>query len=140
MCDIALKAVLGRDGVFPFTLQKKFGEAQVGAQPFPKGLKFLNLDKRYCCWKRLADSSLFTPNRYRKMLELMREPLFYVNMEKELGGFKTKLPLVMAAMGSTDIANKRGIILAEGGRSGMSPTVALNCLGYPTLVCIKKIS
>jgi len=31
-----------------------------------------------------------------------------------LGGFKVRVPLVVAAMGSTDVANKRGLILSEG--------------------------
>lgn len=136
MCDIALKAVWGRDGIFPFTQPKKFGKVQVGAEPSPKGSKFLNLDQTLLLLEQtILLPPLFTPNRYKKMLELMREPLFIdVKTESELGGFKTKIPLAIAAMGSTDIANKPGLALAEGAaKSGIIHVIGenvINMRGY----------
>ncbi|MCD6164602.1 MAG: hypothetical protein J7J30_04125 [Candidatus Odinarchaeota archaeon] len=87
------------------------------------------------------------PSRLKKSVELGREPLFIdVETETTLGGFKVKLPLVVAAMGSTDVANKRGLILSEGSaRAGIIQVIGenvINMRGYDKRIsgqpCLKE--
>lgn len=90
---------------------------------------------------------LFLPSRLMKSVKLGREPIFAdVDTECEVGGFKLKVPLIMAALGSTDIANKRSLILSEGAaRAGISMVIGenvVNMRGYDKRIgnqpCLKE--
>jgi len=130
MCNIARKAVYGREAIYPFLPSKQFGEIQAGGEIFLEApQRFLTLDQIIILPK------LFLPSRLNKCIELGREPLFIdVDTECSLGGFKVKLPVIVAAMGSTDIANRRGLILSEGtAKAGIIQVIGenvVNMRGY----------
>lgn len=102
--DAARRARLGRRAVYPFRDEEPFGRALLGGTP-----RQATLDRL------VVAPPLFTPLRLKKMTELGREPLYAdVDTATELGGFETTLPLTVAAMGSTDVANRHGPAVAEG--------------------------
>ena len=70
-----------------------------------------------------------------KSVELSREPILAdVNAECEVGGFKLKVLLIMAALGLTDVPNKRSFVLSEGvARAGIPMAIGenvVNMRGY----------
>jgi glutamate synthase domain-containing protein 2 len=78
---------------------------------------------------------MITNGRIRKKEELGREPFYVdVNVEKKLGGFYTTLPVVVAAMGSTSVANRRSLPMGEGAaKAGIILAIGenmLNVRGY----------
>jgi len=113
--EIALKAKLGSEAIYPFSKFDEYGRAILGADIYIKPTKFHTLDRL------ILLPPAFTPLRLKKMEEILREPLYTdVNTETIIGGFKSKVPITVASMGSTDIANKLGIDIAIGAaRSGI---------------------
>ncbi|MGC8948078.1 MAG: glutamate synthase-related protein [Thermoprotei archaeon] len=113
--EISLKAKLGNEAIYPFSKFDEYGRALLGADIYYKPTKFYTLDRL------ILLPPAFTPLRLKKMEELLREPVYTdVSTEVIIGGFKSKLPLTVASMGSTDVANKLGIKIAIGAaRSGI---------------------
>ncbi len=111
--EIALKALKGRDAVYPFGEIATYGSAALGSGGV--------YDKRggFPRFKTLDNSIIllppaFTPKRLEKMAELLREPTFMdVNLEGSLGGFKVSMPIVVGSMGSTAIASKFSLEIAR---------------------------
>ncbi len=102
--EIAIKAIKGRDAVYPFGEVATYGSAILGSGVY---------DRRGFPRVKTLDNSIillppaFTPRRLDKMTELLREPTFMdVNLEGSLGGFKVSMPIVVGSMGSTAIASK----------------------------------
>jgi len=131
-CEVAERARYGSEAVFAYreSKGKAFGEIQSGARIYRDGIpKFKSLDDVQIV------NSLFTDGRQKKREELEREPLYVdVSTEASVGGFRVRIPVVIAAMGSTDIANRRGVFLGEGAaRAGIVYVIGenvLNMRGY----------
>lgn len=104
-CEIGKKAKEGRT-LFP----EPFGTAQFG-----------------------AEKKLPSLNDLQIVPELFGEQVVFrtVKTEVEIGGFKSKLPLTIAAMGSTKVAHSRGKTLGEGAALAGIPTVVGENV-YPT--------
>ncbi|MGC9135249.1 glutamate synthase-related protein [Caldivirga sp.] len=107
--EILLKAIKGKEGVYPFGELASYGAAILGApinrRSYPR---FLTIDDL------ILVPPAFTPRRLEKMAELLREPVFTdVNLETNIGGLKSSMPLVVASMGSTDIASRYSIVIAK---------------------------
>jgi glutamate synthase domain-containing protein 2 len=109
--EIALKALKGRDAVYPFGEVTSYGSAVLGSGIYE--------GRGYPRFRTLDDSLIllppaFTPRRLEKMAELLREPTFMdVNLEGELGGFKVSMPIVVGSMGSTSIASRFSLDIAR---------------------------
>ncbi len=107
-CYPSITAIRGLDGLFPHQQdesKRRFGNIQAAGEQFLEGTpRFLALR-----------DTVFVPNllgtpRVAKMKKVEEEPLYcHANTKSKLGGFNVDIPLVIAAMGSTDIANLRGI-------------------------------
>ncbi len=124
-CEIAERARYGQDAVFAYreSKGKEFGEIQSGARIYREGVpRFRSLDDIQIV------NRLFTKGRVKKKEELGREPLYIdASTSAMLGGFRTKIPIVIAAMGSTDIANRRGVFLGTGAaKSGIVYAIGEN--------------
>ena len=103
ICEIGFKAKTGTT-VFP----QPFGLAQFGAEK-----KLPNLDD------------------IQILPEIFGEMKIFKNLktDTELGGFKTSVPVVIGAMGSTKVAHSRGEILARGAaKAGLIMTIGENIL------------
>jgi glutamate synthase (NADPH) GltB2 subunit (EC 1.4.1.13) len=107
--EILLKAIKGEEGVYPFGELASYGAAMLGAPINRRGYpRFLTIDDL------ILVPPAFTPRRLEKMAELLREPVFTdVNLEDDVGGLKSSMPLVVASMGSTDIASRYSIAIAK---------------------------
>jgi hypothetical protein len=108
--EVSLKALKGRDAVYPFGLLMSYGAAFLGANTYER--------RGYPRFKTLDDLVLlppaFTPRRLEKMSELLREPTFMdVRLECEIGGFKTSMPVVVGSMGSTSLASRLSLRIAR---------------------------
>jgi hypothetical protein len=104
-CEVGKKAKEGRT-LFPVP----FGTAQFG-----------------------AEKKLPSLNDIQIVPELFGEQIIFRNVktETEVGGFKSKLPLAIAAMGSTKVAHSRGKVLSEGAAlAGIPAIIGENV--YPT--------
>jgi glutamate synthase domain-containing protein 2 len=111
--DIARKAVYGRAAVYPLypgVTEECVGEALLSVQNIEGPVRrFYSLDDI------ILLPPQFTPLRLKKAMELVREPIYAdVTTETTIGGFRVKLPIVVAAMGSQPVAHKRGLILSRG--------------------------
>ncbi len=111
--DVAWKAVMGRDALYPPDAGADFLPG-LTADEAPRPGRF-SLDDL------LLVPPLFTPLRMKRMMELGREPLFTdVDTSCVVGGFRSPVPFFVASMGSTSMANKRRLALARGAaRSGV---------------------
>ncbi|MEM3032284.1 MAG: glutamate synthase-related protein [Nitrososphaerota archaeon] len=101
----------------------EFGRALLGGPVYEKGpLRFDVLSKI------LVVPPLYTPRRLKKMEELMREPLFKdVDTERVVGGFRSKIPVAVASMGSTDVFNRVSLECARAAaRAGVPMGVGEN--------------
>jgi glutamate synthase domain-containing protein 2 len=109
--EIALKALRGRDAVYPFGEVASYGSAILGSSIYES--------RGHPRFRTIDDSLIllppaFTPRRLDKMAELLREPTFMdVNLESQLGGFKVSMPVVVGSMGSTSIASKFSLDIAK---------------------------
>lgn len=124
-CEMAERARYGPEALFAYREAKgrEFGEIQSGARVYREGIpRFKSLEDLQIV------NRLFTEGRVQKRAELGREPLYIdVRTETRIGGFKVKAPMVIAAMGSTDISNKRGALLGEGAaRAGIVYVIGEN--------------
>lgn len=99
--EIAFKAKYGAEALYPFSELDAYGRALLGADiGLKQPTRFRTLDDLVLL------PPMFTPERLEKMTELQREPFFSdVALETSLGGFRSRLPLTMASMGSTEVAH-----------------------------------
>ncbi len=137
----ARKAKLGREALFPFDHETHFGRATLGADQLgPLGYPgFESL---------LIAPPLFTPARYERLLELGREPIHLdVDTRVRMGRFVAAMPVTVAAMGSTDLANRHAVAIARAaGRAGVVFSIGENVAtmrGYATRLqdeqaCLKE--
>jgi len=103
ICEIGLKAKTGTT-----TFPQPFGLAQFGAEK-----KLPNLDDIQILPEIFGESIIF-PN---------------VKTSTELGGFRTSVPIVVGAMGSTKVAHSLGETLAKGAaKTGLIMSVGENVL------------
>ncbi|MFJ1764717.1 glutamate synthase-related protein [Amycolatopsis sp. NPDC088138] len=57
---------------------------------------------------------VFTPDRFAKLVDLGREPSYLdVDLETDVGGFRSALPVYVSALGSTDVAAEHGDAVAR---------------------------
>jgi NAD(P)H-dependent flavin oxidoreductase YrpB (nitropropane dioxygenase family) len=132
-CYPARTAVHGLEGNFPSNDQKEntsFGRTQsAGEQYLPGQPRFKAL--RDVCFV----PELMGTERVAKREELGKEPLYvHCRSEAQLGGFQVKTPVIIAAMGSTPVANTLGVDLsraaAQGGFVNSIGENILNMWGY----------
>ena len=99
--EIAFKAKYGGDALYPFSELDAYGRALLGADiGLKRPTRFRTLDDLVLL------PPMFTPERLEKMTDLQREPFFSdVKLETTIGGFRSRLPLSMASMGSTEVAH-----------------------------------
>ena len=133
LCYPARTAVHGLEGNFPSNDQKQntmFGRTQsAGEQYFPGQPRYKAL--RDVCFV----PELLGTERVAKRAEVGKEPLYvHCRSEAQLGGFQVKSPVVIAAMGSTPVANTLGVDLgraaAEGGFVNSIGENIINMWGY----------
>jgi glutamate synthase domain-containing protein 2 len=104
--DVAWKAVMGRDALYPPDVGVDFLPGLSPHEPQGRGLDLDDL---------VLVPPLFTPLRLKRMVELGREPLFTdVDTTARIGGFKARLPVLVASMGSSSLANRRRLTIAAG--------------------------
>jgi len=108
--EILLKARHGREALYPFSDLDAYGRALLGADIFVKqATRFHTLDRLVLL------PPIFTPKRLEKMTELQREPYFSdVDLETQIGSFRSRLPITMASMGSTEVAHAASAALGKG--------------------------
>jgi len=99
--EIIQKAKYGTQALYPFSDLDEYGRALLGADIGMRQLRrFHTLDDLVLL------PPIFTPKRLEKMTELQREPYFSdVRLETAIGGFRSRMPLAMASMGSTEVAH-----------------------------------
>lgn len=103
ICEVGKKAKTGRP-LFP----EPFGTGQFGAEKRMPNLEDIQI----------------LPELYGESINFKK-----VNTETTLGGFKVKVPLVIAAMGSTNVAHYKGYELAAGAaKAGIVCVVGENML------------
>jgi hypothetical protein len=115
--EIVQKAKLGKDALYPFSDLDEYGRALLGADISEKvATRFRTLDAVVLL------PPVFTPRRLEKMAELQREPLYGdVGLETTIGGFRSRLPITMASMGSTEVAHAASEALGKGAASAGIP-------------------
>jgi hypothetical protein len=108
--EISEKASRGRDALYPFSDLDAYGRALLGADVAGKhASRFGTLDDLVLL------PPLFTPKRLAAMESLGREPYFSdVSLETTIGGFRSRLPITMASMGSTEVAHAASAALGRG--------------------------
>jgi len=95
--EIIERARKGRDAIYPY--KDEISRFSVfGADLHTQSRRFHTLDDI------LITAPQFTPHRLEKAYDLVfREPFFRdVDLTREIGGFKTKLPIVQSSMGSPE--------------------------------------
>lgn len=119
--EAADKARRGREALFPFDRDTRFGTTAVGADQVAP-LTYPGLETL------LIAPPLFTPHRYERLVELGREPLHLdVDTRVRMGRFVASMPVAVAAMGSTDLANRHGIPIARAaGAAGVVMSIGEN--------------
>lgn len=115
--EVERRARHGADALHPFDDESRFGETTLGGTPRGPTLDRLVLAP-----------PLFTPLRFETMRDLGREPVYAdVDTACTLGGFEADLPVAVASMGSTDVANRHGPEIAEAAaRAGVPMGVGEN--------------
>ncbi len=117
LCYAARTAIKGIEGNFPTNDQKKnqtFGCTQSAGEQFLPGFPRYKSFRDVCFVPELLGTA-----RVQKMEEIGVEPLYiHCNSETKLGGFTVKSPIVIAAMGSTPVANTIGQDLGMGAAKG----------------------
>lgn len=108
--EILLKAKRGREALYPFSELDEYGRALLGADISVKqATRFSTLDQLVLL------PPLFTPKRLEQLEKLGREPYFSdVDLETTVGGFRSRLPVTMASMGSTEVAHAASPDLGRG--------------------------
>lgn len=133
LCYAARTAHHGLEGNFPSrddSASTAFGRTQSAGEQYLPGVP------RY---KALRDMvlvpELLGTARVAKRAAIGNEPLYiHANTQRELGGFKVKTPIVVAAMGSTPVANSisqdLGVGAARGGMVCCIGENVVNMWGY----------
>ncbi len=108
--EIVQKAKHGKEALYPFSDLDEYGRALLGADIGVKqATRFGTLDQLVLL------PPVFTPRRLEKMADLQREPFFSdVALETKIGGFRSRLPVTMASMGSTEVAHGASGHLGKG--------------------------
>lgn len=108
--EILQKAKHGREALYPFSDLDEYGRALLGADiGVRQATRFHTLDQLVLL------PPIFTPARLEKLSELGREPFFSdVDLETTVGGFRSRLPITMASMGSTEVAHRSSPELGKG--------------------------
>src|SRR3990170_1619441 len=108
--EIIQKAKHGREALYPFSDLDEYGRALLGADIGVKqATRFATLDQIVLL------PPIFTPRRLEKLTELQREPFFSdVDLETSIGGLRSRLPITMASMGSTEVAHAASPQLGRG--------------------------
>lgn len=117
LCYAARTAIRGLEGNFPSNDEKKttmFGHTQSAGDQFLPGFPRYKSLRDFCLIPELLGTE-----RVAKRRELGVEPL-YIHCQSEcmLGGFSVTSPIIVAAMGSTPVANSIGIDLSRGAAQG----------------------
>ncbi len=108
--EVIDRALRGASAVYPRRGLRAYGSATFGAR-VGRPRSYLPLMDEVLV---LAPPA-FTPERLELMAELFREPVYKdVRTEGTLGGFRVRLPLASASMGSTELASRYSIPLAVG--------------------------
>jgi len=120
--EIIRRARKGVDAVYP---QGRFWPALMavkGAAVVEQPRRFATLDDI------LLLPPAFTPLRLKKMSEILREPNYTdVDLGTEFGGFRASMPLMVASMGSVQVANSVSLEIAKAaGRLGVPMGVGEN--------------
>ncbi|MEB3851342.1 MAG: alpha-hydroxy-acid oxidizing protein [Desulfurococcales archaeon] len=104
--EIVARAILGRRALYPRGYGAvAFGGPRRGCRRSPPAMEDLLV---------LAPPA-FTPGRLEVLAEKFREPLYSdVETGGTLGGFRVRLPLAVASMGSTDVASRYSLAIARG--------------------------
>ncbi|MEM3386922.1 MAG: glutamate synthase-related protein [Nitrososphaerales archaeon] len=116
LCEVGLSAFRGREALYP--VPRRFGESTAAAvKDFRLDWSHFNINSELLG----ADGIEASPD----------EALFTnVNVESEVGGIKLKLPIVLGAFGSTDVARVNWDGLAIGAAlSGLMITIGENVCG-----------
>jgi hypothetical protein len=113
--EIVERALLGREALYPHG----YGSRVYGARTH-KGCG--------CPRIPLVEDLLvlappaFTPGRLEVMAELFREPVYTdVKLEARIGGFKARMPVATASMGSTSVASRHSLAIARGAAAAGIP-------------------
>ena len=108
--EILQKAKRGREALYPFSDLDEYGRALLGADiGVRQATRFHTLDQLVLL------PPVFTPKRLEKLSDLGREPFFSdVSLEAVVGGFRSRLPITMASMGSTEVAHRASPELGRG--------------------------
>ena len=108
--DVVYRALLGARAVYPGGLLGSYGSTAFGSpvggcrRPIPLMDDLLVLAP-----------PAFTPRRLDMLAELFREPVYKdVEAGGLLGGFRVRLPLAAASMGSTEVASRYSLHVARG--------------------------
>ncbi len=117
--EVARRARVGADAVFPPAAD--YGSAVFGEQPAAPVTDLLDL-------ARLVPP-VFMPRRLEKLVELGREPMFTdVDLHTAIGGFRSALPVFLAAFGSTRIGSTELAVAAttQAARLGVPMVIGEN--------------
>jgi hypothetical protein len=133
LCYPARTAVRGLDGNFPSSDQKEntmFGRTQSAGEQYLPGMPRYKSLRDVCFIPELLGTE-----RTAMRDQIGSEPLYvHCRSETQLGGFQVKSPVVIAAMGSTPVANTVGVDLsraaAEGGIVNSIGENIVNMWGY----------
>lgn len=99
--EIVRKATYGAQALYPFSELDAYGRALLGADiEMRERRRFHTLDDLVLL------PPIFTPKRLEKLTELQREPFFSdVRLDATIGGFRSRLPVMVASLGSTEVAH-----------------------------------
>jgi hypothetical protein len=107
--EIIERARKGVDAIYPADVLKPSIMLLKGANIYKQPTRYATLDEL------LLLPPAFTPLRLKKMSELLREPIFSdVDLRHNLGGFNVNMPVMVASMGSVQVANKISLEVARG--------------------------
>lgn len=143
LCYAARTARTGLEGNFPSRDDREntsFGHTQSAGEQFHPG------QPRYKALREIAFlPELLGTDRVAKRTELGSEPLYiHCQSETNLGGFSVKTPIIIAAMGSTPVANSLGLDLGRGAaRGGFVYAIGeniLNMWGYDERLSVEQPS
>ena len=136
--EIVERAVRGREALYP----RGYGRRVYGASTAGGCGRIPLMDDLLV----LAPPA-FTPRRLEKLAELFREPLYSdVDTEASIGGFRVRVPVATASMGSTSVASRYSLEVARGAAAaGITYAIGENVAtvrgydrrltrGHPTLV------
>ena len=118
--EIVERALWGRGALYP----GGYGSRVYGARVSGGGPPRIPIMDYYLV---LAPPA-FTPGRLERMAELFREPIYSdVSLGSSIGGFRVRLPVATASMGSTTVASRYSLEIARGAaRAGITYAIGEN--------------